>query len=121
VKLTSEQLRDKLRDNPALAKLNPDLAGGAPRSQPQQTVRHEPVAAVPRKDGNSTRYAVRICSFRRRLLDPDNLCGKFFVDCLRRGGIIPDDTAAIMDYGIRQQKVKSKKEEHTEIVIERLT
>jgi len=92
----------------------------SPRPQPQPVVRDEPLGPVPRTDGDGPRYAVRIISFRVRSVDPDNLCGKHFIDALRHAGIIPDDTTAIMDYSISQQKVKSKEEESTQITVERL-
>ncbi len=94
-------------------------AVSSPKSE--QVVLDELHPAPPRTNGDGSRYAVVIISHRTRLIDPDNLCGKNFVDSLRRAGIIPDDTAAIMDYSIRQQKAKSKKEQFTEIEITRLT
>jgi hypothetical protein len=60
---------------------------------------------------------VRITSFRRRLCDPDNLVGKYFLDCCRYAGLLRDDTAAEIDYRITQVKVKTKEEERTEIQI----
>lgn len=73
--------------------------------------------AVARAPENRRRFSIRIESRRVRLCDPDNLCGKFFVDCLRHSGIITDDTAAIVDYSICQKKVATKKEERTEITV----
>lgn len=93
-----------------------DAGGEVSRAEPQQVVRDALPPAVKRTAPNRTRYAVRITSFRSRLIDPDNLCGKFFTDCLRYAGLIPDDTAAIMDYSIRQQKT-SKDQERTEITL----
>ena len=69
---------------------------------------------------NGTRFSISITSFRTRLCDPDNLCGKHFVDCLRYSGLIPDDTAAFVDYSIRQEKVAKKEDEKTEIIITKL-
>lgn len=93
-------------------------AGGVSSgAKPEQVVRDEPLAAIPRKNGNGQRYAIVIKSFRVRLLDPDNLSGKWFVDGLRHSGLIPGDTAAIVDYTIRQEKT-TKEFERTEITIE---
>ena len=97
------------------ANLGPD--GPLPGPEPEQAVRPEPLAEVSGSQEDRQRYAVRITSYRTRLLDPDNLVGKAFVDCLRSAGILPDDTAALMDYSIRQEKVSKKKEERTEIEV----
>ena len=51
------------------------------------------------------------------MLDPDNLCPKYFVDGLRYAGIIPDDTARDIVLHISQEKVDKKEEERTEITI----
>lgn len=91
-----------------------------PGAEPQQTVRDEPLGPSARAAGGGKRYAVRVVSYRVRLCDPDNLCAKSFVDCLRYAGIIPDDTAAIMDYSVSQQKVAAKTEERTEIEVTEL-
>ncbi len=93
-------------------------AGGVSSSpEPKQIVRDESLATAQRAQSNSFRYAVCIASYRHRLIDPDNLCGKYFVDCLRYAGVIPDDTAAIVDYSIKQFKVKAKKEQRTVIIV----
>lgn len=100
------------------AKPRRDPTGGVASSPiVEPPVRDESVAAIPGENSNSQRYDVCITSYRTRLLDPDNLSGKWFVDCLRHAGIIPDDTAAIVDYSIRQQKVATKAEEHTLVTI----
>lgn len=88
--------------------------------QPKPTDGDEPLAEVPRAQGHGQRYAVCITSFRSRLLDPDNLCAKYFVDCLRYAGLISDDTACVMDYRIRQEKAEKKELQRTEITITKL-
>ena len=120
MKFTEQDLKDAFARNSALRKRNLEIACPSSCAKPEPTARHEPLATSPRTDGHGSRYAVRITSVRSRLIDPDNLCGKAFVDALRHAGLIPDDTAAIMDYSVSQQKAKTKKEQHTEIVIERL-
>lgn len=120
MKFSTEQLNDKLASNPALRRRNPSLTSTASSSKPEQVILNGVQGAIPRTLRDGSRYAVRIVSHRVRLIDPDNLCAKAFVDCLRHAGLLPDDTAAIMDYSVQQQKAKSKKEQFTEIVIERL-
>ena len=67
----------------------------------------------------SPRHVVRICSFRRRLLDSDNLIGgsKYFIDGLRHAGLIPDDRPQDITLEVCQEKVKRKEDERTEIEI----
>jgi hypothetical protein len=90
----------------------------APGAEPQRPVCHEPLAADAGEKENGRRFHVRVTSYRKRLLDPDNLCPKYFIDCLRYAGIIPDDSARFMDFTVRQQKVKGDDEERTEIEVE---
>lgn len=89
----------------------------APGAKPEPAVRHEPLAQAPREDGHTGRCSVSIVSYRQRLCDPDNLVGKYFLDALRYEGVIKDDTAALIEYSIRQEKVASKEDERTVIII----
>lgn len=86
-------------------------------AKPQQVVRDEPVAEEKREAPNANRIRVRIEGFRRRLLDPDNLCPKYFVDCLRYCGFISDDRDQDITLEVSQTKVKTKAEERTEITV----
>ena len=88
-------------------------------SQPECPAVHEPLGKKKGKGSHPSRLLVRITSFRRRLCDPDNLVGKYFVDCLRYAGILSDDTEAEIDFRIAQKKVE-KGSERTEIEIEYL-
>ncbi len=91
----------------------------ASSAKPQPIVRHEPVAEATGKGINPARIHVRITSFRRRLIDPDNLCPKYFIDCCRYCGWIPDDSAKEITLEVRQEKV-GREYERTEITIEAL-
>lgn len=84
-------------------------------------VRNEPVAEKEGKDCNSDRVQVSILSIRKRLIDPDNLTPKFFVDCLRYGGFIQNDTEKDIIIQVSQRKVTSTFEpERTVITISRI-
>lgn len=87
---------------------------------PQQIVCHEPVAATPRKEVNTDRFRVCVTGFRVRLLDPDNVCPKYFIDCLRYAGLIPNDRASDITLEVRQEKVKLKSDERTEIELTKI-
>lgn len=86
--------------------------------KPKPPVRHEPVATEAGKSGDANRVHVRIVSFRRKLCDPDNLCPKYFIDCLRYAEIIADDRPQDITLEVRQEKVKHKEDECTVIEIE---
>lgn len=90
----------------------------APRSKPQPIVRNEPLAATPREARHPSRVRVCVVSFRSRLCDPDNLCPKYFIDCLRYAGIIADDSPEFITLEVRQVKC-AKREQRTEITVER--
>src|SRR5262245_39003348 len=77
-----------------------------PRSEPQQIVRNGTVRQEPRKETNPTRRRIRIVSYRKRLIDPDNLCPKYFIDALRYEGIIDDDSAKHIILEVTQEKSK---------------
>jgi len=68
-----------------------------------------------------TRVLVRVTSYRCRLLDEDNLCEKYAVDCCRYAGLLPGDSAAEAKIEVCQEKVGSKAEERTVIEISPLS
>lgn len=93
-------------------------AGHKPSSaKPEQVVCHEPVAEKAGEGGNPDRVHVSIVSFRRKLCDPDNLCPKYFIDCLRYAGLIANDRPEDITLQVSQVKVKTKIEERTELEI----
>ncbi len=60
---------------------------------------------------------VRITSYRRKLLDFDNLVGgtKYLLDGLRFAKLIPDDSPDQIELQVSQVKVGNETEEKTEI------
>lgn len=87
-------------------------------AKPKCPVWHEPLGSPPRKAQDAIRIIVRLTSCRIRLLDPDNLCPKYFIDGLRYAGLLPDDREKDICLEIRQVKVATKGEERTEIELE---
>lgn len=77
------------------------------RAKPQCPVQDEPVAEAKGEGENASRVRVRIVSYRKRLVDPDNLCPKYFVDCLRYAGLLKDDSARHVALTVEQIKVKA--------------
>jgi len=109
-----------LPSNPseAFKRLNPEFyetRSAASRAQLEPAVRHESMATEKREAINPGRIQIRIVSYRRRLLDPDNLCPKYFIDCLRYSNLITDDREQDIELQTRQVKVKAKSDERTEI------
>ncbi len=78
---------------------------------------NEPLEKNIFKAGNRRRVVVRVTSFRRKLLDEDNLCAKFHIDGLRRACVIFDDNPEDTKIEICQEKVKTKEQEGTKIEI----
>jgi hypothetical protein len=74
--------------------------------KPQPAVLNEPVAAPQGKGSDPSRVHVRVTSHRKRLCDPDNLCPKYFIDCLRYAGLIRDDNPNEITLEVRQEKSK---------------
>lgn len=89
--------------------------------KPECSVPYEPLAEAGGKTENSGSIPtrVRITSYRRRLLDWDNLAGgcKYFCDCCTYSGLIPGDAPDQITLEVSQVKVKTKQEERTEITI----
>lgn len=79
--------------------------------------RDGPLAEKEAQDSHTGRFLVRVTSFRRRLLDQDNLCEKYHVDCCRYAGLLPADSPDRAEIKVGQIKVKSKDEEKTLIEI----
>jgi hypothetical protein len=69
---------------------------------------------------SAARFLVRITSVRVRLLDEDNLCEKYHVDCCRYAGLIPDDAPSLVRIQTLQRKARRGEAEHTQVEIYRL-
>ncbi len=112
--MTAEQLRNLgyVERNGEWVKAH----GAASGAEPQPFVRDESLAAAARKAGNAKRVRVCVVSFRARLCDPDNLCPKYFIDCLRYAGLIADDTPDCISLEVRQVRCR-RSEQRTEILI----
>lgn len=69
------------------------------------------------KGGDTRRFLVRITSYRRRLIDQDNLCEKYVVDCCRYAGLLPGDGPGQTEIEVRQFKAGKEETERTLIEI----
>jgi hypothetical protein len=102
--MEGKKLEQALAQNEALARRNPHLVGALRDAKSQRTVRHELAAAVPRKKEVRGRLRVCLTSCRARRIDPDNICPKYLIDCLRTCGAIPGDSFHDIEVVIRQRK-----------------
>lgn len=97
------------------------LAANAQDSRPVAKLEPNP---KPRTLGSSKaealdtgRILVRVTSVRKRLLDEDNLCEKYHVDCLRYSGLLLTDAPEAVQIITTQRKCEKGEEEHTLIEI----
>lgn len=80
-----------------------------------------PLAACEDAKPIAGRVLVRFTSRRRRLIDPDNISVKASLDCLRRAGILANDTAEHVSLETRQEKVGKGEREETVVEIFEMT
>jgi len=111
---------DFRRLNPTLYAQDLTAHSVAFNSEPEQAVCDEFLGAECGKAQDAAGCSVSVVSFRRRLLDTDNLIGgaKYFIDSLRYANVIPGDRPDQIRLTVEQRKVKSKAKERTEITIE---
>jgi hypothetical protein len=95
-------------------------SGISPGAQPERLVQDDSLGEAQGETVDQARFRVSIVSYRQRLIDPDNLCPKFFVDLLRYSSVIPGDAARDIEFKITQQKVILKDCERTEIEVTKL-
>ena len=98
--------------------LQPDRTG--PAEQLERDTRHGDVGEVQAQAAFGRRFLVRLTSFRKRLLDEDNLCCKYLVDLCRYAGALSSDAPGTAKIEVTQEKVGSKEPERTVIEIFRI-
>jgi len=96
----------------------PDGGGQAPKLE--RIARDGALGKVQAQRGNSGRFLVRVISVRKRLLDEDNLCEKYHVDCCRYSGVLPKDSPGTAKIEVSQQKADEGAAEETRIEIYRI-
>jgi len=84
--------------------------GASSNAKSKRAVRNEPLAKGGSKKENTGRIHIRLTARRKRLIDPDNLVFKYFIDCLRYAGAIPDDRAEDVTIETKQEKTRQKEE-----------
>lgn len=66
---------------------------------------------------DSKRFLVRVTSIRSRLIDEDNLCEKYVVDCCRYAGLLPGDGPGQTRIEVSQRKAGKEESECTVVEI----
>lgn len=115
--MTAAELRTRFPHASAQFIARNSSDGKAPASKLEQSKPDAPSGADQPQARRAGKFLVRVKSFRRRLLDEDNLCEKYHVDCLRYAGIIPTDAPGLCRIETTQQKVGKKEEERVEIEV----
>lgn len=112
--MTEAQKQTLVRDVPA-AISNYENRDLLPGSKPKRPVRNVPIRPASGKEANPSRRKISVVSYRKRLIDPDNLCPKYFIDALRYEKVLAGDTAKHVTVEVSQEKSTY---ERTEISIE---
>lgn len=97
------------------ANLSDDFAAPAAKLEPNPC--HAPLAKEKVQRPAGKRFLVRVTSFRRRLLDEDNLCSKYHVDLCRYASIIPGDSPDKCKIEVGQIKVGKSQTEKTVVEV----
>jgi hypothetical protein len=95
---------------------NAKTGGAGAASVVEPSAGHAALGKTQAKGRDTAKFLVRLTSRRKRLLDQDNLCEKYHVDCLRYAGIIPSDAPSQTRIEVCQ--IKTAKGEPEEIHIE---
>lgn len=88
-----------------------------PAPKLERTIGNGALAKAKAKKPDTGRVLVCVVSYRRRLLDEDNLAEKYFVDCCRYAGLIFGDGPQQTKIEVSQVKVGRKEEERTQLTI----
>lgn len=105
-------LEQKLRDNDP-----------GPVSESECSVREEPEEQTTLKkageaENQASIFRIVVIAYRKRHLDPDNLCPKWYIDELVKQNIIPDDSSRYVQ-AIEKRVMKTTGPERTVIQVYR--
>lgn len=106
--MSPQKLREMLQ-NSGFRKRNPHLVNPSHGSsvcvpKPQCDSEHESLGKAQGAKTGAGRFRIRIAVHRNRLIDPDNSqFPKYWIDCLRYAGAIPQDTAAVVEEVLTKQ------------------
>lgn len=116
--MNEQELRKKFPfASDSFIKANADAGGAGPDTLMERPFKDDALGTHPRQERAARKLHIRFVSWRQRLCDPDNLSVKWLLDCLRFSGAIEGDEPDKITLEVRQEKVKLKSDERTEITI----
>lgn len=80
--------------------------------------RPAPLGKGKAKKEAARKFLVRITDYRHRLIDEDNLCEKYVVDCCRYAGLLPGDSPGEAKIQVSQEKIGREESPRVEIEID---
>lgn len=113
-RLNATNIRSAPANTQGQADILPDHSGKA--SELERVVGNGAMGAIQVQERLGQHFRVVVRSFRKRLLDVDNLAEKYHVDLCRYAGIIPSDAPGVTEIEVCQEKVFGKEPER--VVIE---
>jgi len=110
--------------SPSTLRRNQAVAQRSSSPQPEPITRN-PLAGKARREakgstGATVRYRVKFTVYATRPMDWDNIACKELQDCLVIAALIPDDNWQVLEGVIVSKKARTREEEGTEIIIERI-
>jgi hypothetical protein len=97
---------------------NTDTQNTGKTSELKRATCDEPLAQGKGEKEVSGRVHFSFVSVRKRLIDPDNLVPKFYIDACRRIGLVKGDEHDKITLETTQRKAAKGEEEHTQITIQ---
>lgn len=113
--MTYEKIKSKF-PNASRSFIEANCSG--PSTVVERTPCDEPLETDQGQEGTAKPVHIRFTSVRKRLCDPDNLCVKWLLDCLRYCGAIEGDEPEKISLEVKQRKACSGEPEHTLIEVE---
>lgn len=103
--------------SPSFIRANTDTGNPGPVTELESDTRDGALGQAQIQKRTSEKFLVRVTSFRKRLLDYDNLCEKYHVDCCRYAGIVPADDPTQTEIEVRQVKTLKGEDEFTRVEV----
>lgn len=119
MRVTQDEFRE-LISRPAIAKVNPSTGRARSVAKLEPDIGIRALGTVQAQVADPGRFLVRITSYRKRLLDADNLCEKFHVDCCRYARCISSDDPSKTEIEVCQVKTGKGEPEFTRVEVYRI-
>jgi hypothetical protein len=119
-KFLNERATDIRRARKARGKANLFPEGASASSELERGFGDGTLGQIQAQAGLGQKFRVVVTSYRKRLLDEDNLCEKYLVDLCRYIGALPKDSPGTATIEVKQEKIQSNEEEKCLIEIYQL-